>query len=101
MSTAGDHADTIADITLSARGREERLKIGPEWLHLRLGRRCGHAGRRDQSPYRHATARFRATGRTIIEDCDPPEGWGGCYVDDAVVGLPDQTPQRGPILRFN
>ncbi len=31
---------------------------------------------------------------------DPPEGWGWCYLDETMVELPDQTPQRGPIPRY-
>jgi hypothetical protein len=29
--------------------------------------------------FRHATEHFHATGHPIIEDYDPPEGWGWCY----------------------
>src|SRR3954449_7569942 len=29
-----------------------------------------------------------------------PEGWGWCYVDEAVVKLDHKTPQRGPIKRW-
>ncbi|WP_223851283.1 UBP-type zinc finger domain-containing protein [Cupriavidus pauculus] len=48
----------------------------------------------------HARAHFEETGHPIIEGYDPPEGWGWCYIDQEVVALPDQTPQRGPIPRF-
>lgn len=94
------HLDSIASVTPSAAGCEDCLAIGSAWLHLRLCRRCGHVGCCDQSPHRHATAHFHATGHPIIEGYDPPEGWGWCYVDETVVELPDQTPQRGPIPRY-
>jgi hypothetical protein len=37
---------------------------------------------------------------TIIEGYDPPERWERCYVDEAEIDLPDQTPQQGPIPRY-
>jgi hypothetical protein len=37
----------------------------------------------------------------VIEGYDPPEGWGWCYVDEAMLDLGDDTtPQRGPIPRY-
>lgn len=94
------HTVTIRTVTPSALGCEECLKIGSEWLHLRLCRECGHVGCCDQSPLRHATAHFHATRHPIIEGYDPPEGWGWCYVDDEFIDLPDQTPQTGPIPSY-
>ncbi len=93
------HRDTIETVTPSALGCEECLASGSIWLHLRLCRACGHVGCCDDSPHRHATAHFRASGHPIIEGYDPPEGWGWCYVDEDFVTLPDRTPQRGPIPR--
>ncbi|WP_296580589.1 UBP-type zinc finger domain-containing protein [Xanthobacter sp.] len=92
------HAKAIHEVTPSAKGCEECLRIGSAWVHLRLCRTCGHVGCCDDSPHRHAQAHFRATGHPIIEGYDPPEGW--CYIDEVEVNLPDQTPQVGPIPRF-
>lgn len=94
------HTALIRSVTPGTLGCEECLKEGTEWLHLRLCRECGHVGCCDQSVGRHATAHFHQTGHPIIEGYDPPEGWGWCYVDKTVVGLPDQTVQRGPIPKF-
>lgn len=94
------HMRTIQEVTPSARGCEECLRIGSEWLHLRLCRGCGHVGCCDDSPHRHARAHFDSTRHPIIEGYDPPDGWGWCFVDDIEVDLPDQTPQAGPIPRF-
>ncbi len=94
------HQAAIAKVRPSARGCEECLKIGSSWVHLRLCRTCGHVGCCDQSPHRHATAHFHSTGHPIIEDYDPPEGWGWCYVDETAIDLPDQTPQWGPIPKY-
>ena len=91
----------IRDVTPSALGCEECLKIGSEWLHLRICRSCGHVGCCDDSPNRHATKHFHATGHPIIEGYDPPEGWGWCYVDEVLFDLSNRkTPHNGPIPRY-
>jgi hypothetical protein len=100
MSGSCSHVASIRDVTPSTRGCEECLKTGSPWVHLRLCRTCGHVGCCDDSPNRHATRHFEATGHPIIEGYDPPEGWGWCYIDEIEVDLPDRTPQRGPIPRF-
>ena len=88
--------EPIRDVTPSALGCEECLKIGSQWVHLRLCRTCGHVGCCDASPNRHATKHFHATGHPVIEGYDPPEGWGWCYVDEVVLDLGDRaTPQNG------
>ena len=60
MSDECAHADAIRDVTPSALGCEECLKIGSPWVHLRLCRTCGHVGCCDNSPNRHATKHFHA-----------------------------------------
>jgi len=75
MSDECRHGDAIRDVTPSALGCEECLKIGSPWLHLRLCRTCGHVGCCDDSPNRHATKHFHQAGHPIIEGYDPPEGW--------------------------
>ena len=95
------HTGTIDDVTPSAEGCEECLRIGGEWVHLRLCREV--RPRRLLRPVAvppRACWDFHGTGHPIIEGYDPPEGWGWCYVDDVEIELPDQTPQRGPIPRF-
>jgi hypothetical protein len=62
---------------------------------------CGHVGCCADSPNRHATKNFHATGHPVIEGYDPPEGWGWCYVDEVWLDLSDRaTPQLGPIPRY-
>jgi hypothetical protein len=101
MEEACRHVRQMADVTPRALGCEECLKIGSEWLHLRLCRTCGHVGCCDESRHRHATAHFHATQHPIIEGYDPPEGWGWCYVDEIIFDLEERrTPQRGPIPRY-
>jgi len=100
MADTCTHLDSIATVVPSACGCEDCLAIDSPWVHLRLCRTCGHVGCCDDSPNRHATAHYHATGHPIIEGYDPPEGWGWCFVDEVEVDLPDQTLQRGPIPRY-
>jgi len=101
MVKSCSHLDTIQPVTPSARGCEECLKGDGWWVHLRICRTCGHVGCCDDSPNKHATAHFHATGHPIIEGYDPPEGWGWCYLDKVAFDLRnDTTPQLGPIPRF-
>ena len=80
---------------------EECMKIGAQWVHLRTCQTCAATLCCDDSPNRHATKHFHATGHPIIEGYDPPEGWGWCYVDEFLFDLSDRaTPQDGPIPRF-
>ena len=101
MSKTCTHLSNITDVTPSALGCEECLKVHSRWVHLRLCRICGHVGCCDQSPHRHATKHFHKTGHPIIEGYDPPEGWAWCYVDKVAFDLGDDTtPQNGPIPRY-
>jgi hypothetical protein len=95
------HMDTIRDVTPSALGCEECLKTGDWWVHLRICRTCGHVGCCDDSPNKHATKHFHATGHPIIEGYDPPEHWGWCFVDEYFFDLSDRpTEQNGEIPKF-
>ena len=76
------HLDEIRDVTPSADGCEDCLKIGSTWMHLRLCMICGHVGCCDNSPNRHASKHFAATGHPIIRSFEPGEEWGYCFVDD-------------------
>jgi uncharacterized UBP type Zn finger protein len=83
------HMSAIRDVVPSALGCEDCLKIGSEWVHLRLCRTCGHVSCCDDSPHRHATAHYHTSRHPIIEGYDPPEGWGWCFFDEVEVDLPD------------
>jgi uncharacterized UBP type Zn finger protein len=67
----------------SADGCEDCLRMGGQWVHLRMCLVCGHAGCCDQSPNRHATAHVNATGHPLIRSMEPGEDWAYCYPDDA------------------
>jgi len=97
------HLDTITVTQLPAEvaGCEDCLREGGKWLHLRICLACGHVGCCDDSPNRHATKHFHATGHAVIEGYDPPEGWGWCYVHEIFLDLSDRmTPHLGPIPRY-
>ena len=77
-----EHLAEIRDVTPSADGCEDCLKIGGSWVHLRLCEICGHVGCCDNSPNRHATKHYNATTHPIIKSFEPGEDWGYCYPDD-------------------
>ncbi len=76
------HLDQIHEVTPSADGCEDCLKIGDTWVHLRICMSCGHVGCCDSSKNKHATKHFRATNHPIIKSFQPGEEWGWCYVDE-------------------
>jgi uncharacterized UBP type Zn finger protein len=82
MANGCTHINQIGEVTPSAEGCEDCLKIGAKWLHLRLCMTCGHVGCCDSSPNRHATKHFRSTGHPVIKSFEPGEEWGWCYVDE-------------------
>jgi uncharacterized UBP type Zn finger protein len=65
-----------------AKGCEDCLKIGGQWVHLRICLTCGHVGCCDSSPNRHATAHYRETHHPIITSGEAGETWAYCYADD-------------------
>jgi uncharacterized UBP type Zn finger protein len=88
----------------SARGCEDCLRSGDDWVHLRLCLSCGHVGCCDSSPNRHATAHFHATKHPVIKSYEPGEEWAWCYVDEAMLdeipAFPGESPTEhyGPLI---
>ena len=76
------HLDTIRDVTPSADGCEECLKMGDTWVHLRECLECGHVGCCDSSKNKHATKHFKKSGHPIAESIEPGEGWKWCFIDE-------------------
>src|SRR3954447_12047365 len=85
MSVPCTHLDQIRDVTPSANGCEECLKIGDRWVHLRICRICGHVGCCDSSKNKHATKHYQATGHPIMQSFQPGEDWLWCYVDEVMM----------------
>lgn len=81
------HLDTISvtQLPASVEGCEDCLREGGVWLHLRICLQCGHVGCCDDSPNRHATAHYHASGHPLIRSLEPGEEWSWCYEDE--VGL--------------
>jgi uncharacterized UBP type Zn finger protein len=79
------HLKEIREVTPSAKGCEDCLRIGSQWVHLRLCLSCGHVGCCDDSPHRHATAHYRQGGHPIIQSFEPGEDWRWCYVHERMV----------------
>ena len=83
MSDTCSHLDQADDdVEPSGAGCAECLLTGSRWVHLRVCRSCGRVGCCDDSPNRHATAHFSATGHPLIQSYEPGESWWWCYVDE-------------------
>jgi uncharacterized UBP type Zn finger protein len=79
------HEKLIRDVTTSASGCEDCLKIGDTWVHLRICLICGYVGCCDQSKNKHATRHFHTTGHPIVQSLEPGEDWRWCYVDQLLL----------------
>ena len=75
------HTDQIHEVTPSADGCEECVKLGDPWVHLRICQICGHVGCCDASKNRHATKHFHETAHPIIKSFEPGEDWLYCYIE--------------------
>ena len=87
MTKVCRHAGQIRQVTPSAQGCEDCLKIGDKWVHLRLCMICGHVGCCDSSKNKHASRHFKATGHPVIQAFGSGEDWMWCYVDNDFVVL--------------
>jgi hypothetical protein len=85
------HLDTIhhREDASDVAGCPACIAMGSRWVHLRRCTECGQVGCCDDSPNRHATAHFHATGHPIIRSLEPGEDWYWCYVDEVPFALPD------------
>jgi CPA2 family monovalent cation:H+ antiporter-2 len=84
-ASACSHLDEIRPVLPSARGCEDCLRTGDDWVHLRVCMTCGHVGCCDSSKNRHATAHYRESAHPIVKSAEPDEDWGWCYVDEATL----------------
>jgi uncharacterized UBP type Zn finger protein len=79
--SACPHIKEINEVTPSAEGCEDCLKIGARWVHLRLCMACGHVGCCDSSPNKHATKHWKGVHHPIVRSFEPGEDWLWCYAD--------------------
>ena len=82
------HAGQARDVSPNTDGCEECLKLGDDWVHLRMCRVCGHVGCCDSSKNKHATKHFHATDHPVMSSAEPGEDWSWCYVDEMQIDLP-------------
>lgn len=82
MPDSCPHIAEIGEVTPSADGCEDCLRIGGRWVHLRLCMHCGHVGCCDQSPNQHATRHWSLTRHPVIRSFEPDEVWAWCYEDE-------------------
>src|SRR3954468_12536451 len=85
MSKQCQHRKEIKEVTASGNGCLECLKMGDDWVHLRLCLECGHVGCCDSSKNKHATKHFHAIKHPIIQSFEPGEDWLWCYVDEIMM----------------
>jgi uncharacterized UBP type Zn finger protein len=76
---------TPRQVTRPTAGCEECLKIGAQWVHLRICLACMHVGCCDSSPNRHATAHFHETNHPVMTSGEPGETWAYCYPDEQLL----------------
>jgi CPA2 family monovalent cation:H+ antiporter-2 len=83
--TVCTHLGRIRPVFPSAPGCEECLRIGSEWVHLRLCLTCGHVGCCDTSEYKHATAHFHETEHPLMKSIEVLDDWAWCFVDEEYI----------------
>ncbi|MGD9587631.1 MAG: cation:proton antiporter [Pyrinomonadaceae bacterium] len=79
------HLDRIRPVFPSAEGCEECLRIGDEWVHLRICLVCGHVGCCDTSKNKHATAHFHETDHPLMKSLERFDDWAWCFVDEEYI----------------
>jgi uncharacterized UBP type Zn finger protein len=80
-----EHVALIQDVAPSAAGCEECLRLGDNWVHLRLCLICGHVGCCDNSKNKHASRHFQETGHPVIQSFEAGENWRWCYADEVML----------------
>jgi uncharacterized UBP type Zn finger protein len=86
MSINCKHVSQISrNVTPSAQGCTDCLRLGDAWVDLRLCMSCGYVGCCDSSKNKHAHKHFHATQHPIIRSFQPGEDWLWCYVDEVFV----------------
>jgi hypothetical protein len=77
------HLDLITDVTTETPPQcVDCITEGTRWIHLRQCLVCGRVGCCDDSPRRHATAHWVASGHPVIRSREPGETWAWCYADE-------------------
>ena len=94
------HLDAIVPgLRPRARGCEECLAMGDEWVHLRMCLSCSHVGCCDSSKNKHASRHAGVAGHPLVRSVEPGEDWAWCYVDEVFME-PVPEPADMPHLRL-
>jgi len=84
--TSCAHIESITKVKQAKRREcEECVKIGADWVHLRVCQECSATRCCDDSPNRHATKHAHASKHPVIASAEPGERWLYCYPDEAFV----------------
>jgi len=89
VESACTHTGLIKFTKTSKRVCEDCVKIGDQWVHLRLCMICGHVACCDSSKNKHATKHFHGTRHPLVRSIEPGESWVWCYVDETMPGEVD------------
>ena len=92
MAVACEHVTSVQEVTPSANGCEDCLRVNGHWMHLRICMTCGHVGCCDSSPGKHATAHWHDTQHPLVRSFEPGENWWWCYADNIAFDVPDAGP---------
>lgn len=79
------HLHLANNVSCNAGGCEDCMKMGTEWINIRICLVCGHVACCDDSPYQHASKHYQETGHPLIQSFNPGETWVYCYEDDVIV----------------
>ena len=82
------HIENVEVHTPNSKGCEDCMKIGAEWVYLRLCLDCGKVGCCNNSPNQHATKHAEETGHHVVQTFEPEPKWLYCYKDDLMVDEP-------------
>ena len=91
--THGDAVEVVA-LPRDLPGCEDCLRIGADWVHLRMCLTCGGIRCCDTSPHQHASKHAHDSGHPLVRSAEPGEDWGWCYVDELFLEVPSDKPAR-------
>lgn len=94
-STECSHLDQVKVTTTKTRVCEDCVKLGDQWVHLRLCLSCGHVGCCDSSKNKHATKHFHRMQHPLVRSIEPGESWVWCYEDQT---MPAEIAPDGSVL---
>ena len=85
--TICEHVKQAKDLQPNKHECEDCVRMGDQWVHLRICLTCGHVGCCDSSKNTHATKHAHATKHEVIRSIERGEQWGWCYADEIMYDL--------------